>query len=259
MKKGIGALIAVNLLVLMALSAFAQDEIKVVQVYIAYDANLQHFSISEMTTMYGYLTPEDVPGNSELTVFSGTGEELYSVRLGFIQPMIDFGPPIVDPDTNEVIEQPDPMQDEGFKGLFIPFQEDIERVELLLDGEETPTQFNVGERLCNNDGECSGEENALSCADCDPEESDGMCVWYKDGACDPDCHRGVDPDCLESLPETPEDTPKDIITPPPVGTTPGETPPISEEAGFNYALVGGVAAVFIIIIIIYYMKAVRGE
>ncbi|MFZ2455809.1 MAG: hypothetical protein WAX07_04980 [Candidatus Altiarchaeia archaeon] len=51
--------------------------------------------------------------------------------------------------------------------------------------------------VCNNDSQCDVlREDYLSCpGDCPIDKPEGTCLAYADGMCDPDCLRGIDPDC----------------------------------------------------------------
>ncbi|HII14983.1 MAG TPA: hypothetical protein HA362_01610 [Nanoarchaeota archaeon] len=50
--------------------------------------------------------------------------------------------------------------------------------------------------FCDANTACDRKENAVSCPmDCPASDKDNVCINSADGLCDPDCMKGIDPDC----------------------------------------------------------------
>ncbi|MEM0360832.1 MAG: hypothetical protein QXK06_05880 [Candidatus Diapherotrites archaeon] len=251
-KKKFKAILIALLLCLTAV-AFAQDEIKVVRFTITYDTNFDRLNLTGIKTLYDYASQNELPGNATLSTLSASGQKLDSVRLALFPPQILYSYSILDENLpyNE-IKPPDT----GTKDVFMPYKEEIEKVSVKVDGIEKPFEFNVKERLCNQNNACDPDETALSCKDCPMDKEDGICVWLEDTYCDPDCARGVDPDCLKTMTPQPTQTIQGQETVFP-GKTVQPTPTPQPEGNTNYLLIGGIAAVFIILIIFYFVKSGR--
>jgi len=75
-----------------------------------------------------------------------------------------------------------------------PYDAHITRMSLHKEGVQI---FSRDINLCDQDGKCEQDtESSLSCpTDCPPDKEDGFCLNAKDRICDPDCYKGVDPDC----------------------------------------------------------------
>lgn len=82
----------------------------------------------------------------------------------------------------------------------IPYSESMHSLELFKDQTRI---FSKPLNLCQKNGICEWSENYLSCPDdCPLTTPDRLCLNSQDGECDPDCHRGVDPDCVTPTPAT---------------------------------------------------------
>ncbi len=126
----------------------------------------------------GRPTAYTTPGDYSLRVLDLSGSELYSqsIRLNFMV-MTDPPRPV---DKQSIV-------------LRIPFQKTMSELVLEHGGIEI---FRQKLDLCDGDGICSDHETISSCPqDCSPGEVDRSCIPLEDGACDPDCSEGVDPDC----------------------------------------------------------------
>ncbi len=64
----------------------------------------------------------------------------------------------------------------------------------MYEGDRKIMDEEIASLLCNNDDECNGFENLLSCKDCGDYSKDGYCDRVMDGVCDGDCTE--DPDCI---------------------------------------------------------------
>ncbi|MEK6823111.1 MAG: hypothetical protein AABY13_04740 [Nanoarchaeota archaeon] len=65
----------------------------------------------------------------------------------------------------------------------------------VVRGKDVVASFDL-RLLCERNDKCEGFENSISCQDdCPITRPDAICLPYKDGACDPDCAKGLDADC----------------------------------------------------------------
>ncbi len=86
-----------------------------------------------------------------------------------------------------------------YKNLFIPYSEGIRYIEVVYNDRVLET-FQLQNLLCNNDGNCEGKENSITCQnDCQSFEKDNLCTPIEDGKCDPDCREGQDYECTGKI------------------------------------------------------------
>lgn len=72
--------------------------------------------------------------------------------------------------------------------------DDIGELVIYNPDDEEIFREDIGELMCNNDGECSGFENYDFCSDCGAGAEDDYCNYERDNICDPDCG-AMDVDC----------------------------------------------------------------
>lgn len=88
---------------------------------------------------------------------------------------------------------------------FVDYNKNITKIKVYYEGKEKAV-LDISELLCNNNKKCDGNENYLSCADCEWYDNDSLCTsagtvfnfksdYYDDGFCDNDCFN--DSDCLK--------------------------------------------------------------
>jgi hypothetical protein len=104
--------------------------------------------------------------------------------------------------------------------LNIPYKSEMSVLRLYARGN---LLFTSQIDVCMVDGVCGPHETYLSCSqDCPLDKKDVICIKAADGVCDPDCAKGVDPDCtvdvsgktVSTVPEvTVVDSTLPIVTP----------------------------------------------
>ncbi len=234
--------------------AFADSP--VVQIHFEYSEELDEFHILDIQTLYSYVSPDIDPGNASLRVLDAQGKTLHSVRIGLTRQTLVVTPPA---DANANTETVDGKTEITANSTWVgvPYSEEIHSIEIEPDNNAGVFTLEIGERLCNGDGKCNGDETSLSCTDCKPDEEDGVCVWEEDGYCDPDCYEGVDPDCIEEEPEeTPVETPQETALPektPEKGEKGG-----TEQQGIDYTYIAIAAVLVALVLLVFYLKKERG-
>jgi len=120
-------------------------------------------------------------GSHILSLYDGENNKLHEYR---------FTPNFVTTD------HPPRELDRTFESFRFPFDPRA-KVLVLTDAETIlMTQNNIDTIVCNADGRCDGDENAISClTDCRSGVNDGFCDGMSDDLCDPNC---CDPVCSQS-------------------------------------------------------------
>ena len=144
--------------------------------------------VEEARIILGYGRPTryyQTGGAYELAVLSREGEPLWRQTLDI---RFDYnGPVYLDVDYSDILYERFPLH------YRIPHSQGMQELVLRLDGEVI---FSEVLDFCNGNAVCDANETHLSCPrDCPSGAEDGVCVARDEGACDPDCAEGVDPDC----------------------------------------------------------------
>ncbi len=113
--------------------------------------------------------------------------ELKLVAKGQKDTTIGFEPNFLIPESADIV-------DTDYETINIPYSHDIKIVEVVHKDKKLLT-VDIQPLLCNQDKNCSGFENYLSCPqDCFSGGEDNYCNKVEDGICDKDCLFG-DLDC----------------------------------------------------------------
>ncbi len=142
---------------------FAQQLMPVMMVSIK--ANEGKISISDARVVVDHLSSPEEAGKHAIKLKDSTGRTLYQLKV--YMHGIGFPPYGMQ------------MTEEERKAFYESLAKNFEKTV-----------------YCNNNGACEESENYLSCAsDCPLNEKDNYCLPLKDAICDPDCSKGIDPDC----------------------------------------------------------------
>lgn len=184
--------------------ALAQEEIPVIQARLIVSDN--NVSVDSVQLVYGFPSESEQDANYIAKLMDEGLSTIYQTRF-YLE---EFVPTIPESLGEEGID----YYYETVSGtleavVFLPFFEDAAFLAIGKENEGLTAFIDLRERLCDMDGECSENENYLSCPeDCPLEKSDNYCFPESDGVCDPDCIEGLDEDCIEEkgkvVPEKPE-------------------------------------------------------
>ena len=146
-----------------------------------------------------YFSPAQSPDRKAITktdyiakIVSFEGKEIYSFR--FEMPRLLYPAPPRSP--NETAYSP-VLQENMNQTVIAPYFENAKSVEIYNPQNQRVLSIDVGylAKTCGN-GICEKMETAVDCPqDCKESANDGICIYEKDDVCDPDCRKGIDPDC----------------------------------------------------------------
>ena len=169
---------------------FAQQLMPVMMVSIK--ANEGKISISDARVVVDHLSSPEEAGKHAVKLKDSTGRTLYQLKvymhgIGFPP----YGMQMTEEERKAFYES---LAKNFEKTVYLPYLKNALYI-TLEDPNGEVARFDL-RKLCNNNGACEESENYLSCAsDCPLNEKDNYCLPLKDAICDPDCSKGIDPDC----------------------------------------------------------------
>ena len=227
----------VLVLVLLLAAQAVQAKELVPTIMFSVESEEGNTSIESARVLVDYLSDAEPMGEHALKLKNSEGQTLYQLRVylvGFSFP--PYGLETTDYNMDEYYEN---AEKNFTKTYWVPYMENAEYA--VIEGEEGEiARFDLGV-LCNANGACDESETFLSCEqDCPLDKKDNYCLPLTDEICDPDCAKGIDPDC-----ETAQATPTPAFT-----ITPEPTP--EEGTGIDLIGIGLLLAVAIVALAVFF-------